>query len=249
MYTETEGIVLKQTKIAAGRRMLVIFSKHYGKISAGTYISERGNNKSALALRPFAYGKYQIRRTGDYYHINGCETISSHYSIGEDIDKFLCASCGMEFTNKLLPEEAEAKKLFVLFSEFLDMMEKRTKKHETLLVGYQLKALALSGSAPLLDSCVMCGSKENLTGFSITDGGTLCEACKALKGNKERLIYETDFDILNVIKFLIQKPLSQLENLALGDSTLEKIKMILKDYAVCHLDIGGLKSEECMNRR
>jgi len=33
------------------------------------------------------------------------------------------------------------------------------------------------------------------------------------------------------------------------DSTLEKIKMILKDYAVCHLDIGGLKSEECMNRR
>lgn len=62
MYAETEGIVLKQIKIPGGRRMLVIFTKRYGKISAGTYISEKGKNRAALALRPFTYGRYQIKR-------------------------------------------------------------------------------------------------------------------------------------------------------------------------------------------
>ena len=249
MYAETEGIVLKQIKIAGGRRMLVVFTKRYGKISAGTSIGEGGKNRAALALRPFTYGKYQINKKGNYYHINGCETMSSHYSIGEDIDKYLCASFGMEFTEKLLPEEAPAPKLFVLLTEFLDMMEKRTKKYETLLVAYQMKALQISGSAPRLDNCVLCGTEDNLTGFSVSDGGIVCESCKTLPDSKERLIYDTKFGIVNVIKFLKQSPLSQLENLALDDDTLEWIKRILKSYIEYHLDISCLKSEECMGHR
>jgi DNA repair protein RecO (recombination protein O) len=249
MYTETEGIVLKQTKIAGGRRMLVIFTKRYGKISAGTSISERGKNRAALALRPFTYGKYQINKTGDNYHVNGCETISSHYSIGEDIDKYLCASYGMEFTDKLLPEEAAAPKLFTLLAEFLTMMEKRTKKYETLLVAYQIKALALNGSSPQLDTCVMCGTGETLTGFSVANGGSVCESCRLSVDDKEQLIYDAGFDIVGVIKFLTQRPLSQLENLALDDGILEWLKRVLRSYIDYHLDINCLKSEEFMGCR
>ena len=32
MFTETEGIILRQTKIAGGRRMVLLFSEKYGKI-------------------------------------------------------------------------------------------------------------------------------------------------------------------------------------------------------------------------
>ncbi len=249
MYAETEGIVLKQIKIAGGRRMLVIFTKLYGKISAGTSISEGGKNRAALGLRPFTYGKYRINKTGDRYHVNGCDTISSHYSIGEDIDKYLCASFSLEFTDKLLPEEAAAPKLFTLLVEFLDMMEKRTKKYDTLLVAYQAKALGLSGSSPKMDDCVLCGAEDNLTGFSIPDGGMICEECRGSAGTdgRERLIYDVKFDIVNVLKFLIQKPLSQFSNLALDDGTLKLTRKILKSYTDYHLDIGCLKSEEYMD--
>ncbi|MDD4367176.1 MAG: recombination protein O N-terminal domain-containing protein, partial [Eubacteriales bacterium] len=60
MYTDTEGIILRQTKTVNGRRMVLLFSKKYGKISAGTGISEKGRSKAALAMRPFAYGRYEI---------------------------------------------------------------------------------------------------------------------------------------------------------------------------------------------
>ena len=50
MLTDTEGIVLRQIKTSYNRRMILLFSKKYGKISAGTSIQEKGRGKSSLAL-------------------------------------------------------------------------------------------------------------------------------------------------------------------------------------------------------
>ena len=118
MYTETEGIVIKQIKTVNGRRMIVLLSKKYGKISAGTSISERGKNKSALALRPFTYGRYEVFKGRESYSINGAETISSFFSIGEDIDKFAAASAALELADRLLEEDQPAAGMFNLLSEF-----------------------------------------------------------------------------------------------------------------------------------
>ena len=92
MYTDTEGIILRQTKTVNGRRMLTLFSLKYGKISAGTGINERSRGKNALAMRPFTHGRYELFKTRDTYNINGAETIHSYYAIGEDVDKYMtCA--------------------------------------------------------------------------------------------------------------------------------------------------------------
>ena len=80
MKFETEGIVLKQIKTVGGRRMIVLLSARYGKISAGSRINEGGRNKSALAMRPFTYGRYQIFKSRDIYNIDSAETISDRPS-------------------------------------------------------------------------------------------------------------------------------------------------------------------------
>lgn len=244
MYTETEGIVLKQTKISGGRRMLVVFSKKFGKISAGTSLNERGKNKTALALRPFTHGKYEMNKVGDTYHINGGDVIRSHYSIGEDVEKYAFASYILELSDKLLPEDAPSLPMFLLLSDFLDMMERRTKKYETLAIAFQIKALKFSGNEPRLDACVSCGAKEDLSGFSVSLGGVLCTKCKSDLDHNERLLYDMEFDIVNILRYIMESPLSDLERLALDDRTLVKLRHILHSYVSFHLDISGLKSEE-----
>lgn len=244
---ELEAIVLRQNKIASGRRMILLFSKAYGIVSAGTSINEGGKNRSAAALRPFAHGKYQIRKTGDKYHINSCYLISSHYDLGSDVDKYMAASMALEFTSKLLPEEAPAPKLFNLLVEFLTYLEKRTKEFEILLMAYQYKTLKLMGCYPNLKTCVYCGSAEKGGGFSIPGGGRLCPTCSAKKDHKERLIYSVGFDIVSVIDFLTETAFSDLEKLTLNEDVLPLLREVLKNYSQCHLDIGCLKSEEFMN--
>ena len=249
MFTETEAIVLKQTKIANGRRMLVLFTKKFGKISAGTSMTERGKGKAALALRPFAQGRYELNKSGHSYHVNSGEVIASHYRLGEIVDKYICASYIMEFTEKLLPEEVQAVPLYLLLVDFLDQMERRSGKYETLVAAFQVKTLRLSGSEPQLARCIDCGAEDRLDFFSVKDGGVLCAECAAGGEAKERLLYEVGFDIVNILKYLTDQPLSAVERLALDDRTLAVLRPLLRNYYAYHLDIGGLKSEELMEVR
>ena len=244
MITESEGIVLKQVKTVGGRRMILLLSKRFGKISAGTSIDEKGKNRAALALRPFTYGKYELNKTGDAFFLNFAETIASHYRIGEDIDKFMTASYVMEFTEKLAPEDMPCPELVTLLVEFLDMIERRNKNFGTLVIAYILKALRISGNAPQLDSCVFCGSTEGLSAFHVSEGGVFCSECGKLPQTNERLIYDVEFDIVKILRYLAENPLHMLEHLALDDKTLEKLWRIMKSYLAYHLDISSLKSEE-----
>lgn len=145
MIIQTEGIILRQVKISGARRMISIFTKNYGKISSGTSITEGGKNKTALALRPFTYGKYELFKGRDYYNIQAAETIKSYYGFGEDIDKYMAACFALELTDKLLLEEEPLPRLFNLLSDFLALLEKRKKAYNTLLIGYEVKLLDLQG--------------------------------------------------------------------------------------------------------
>ena len=102
MITDTEGIVLRQVKAMGGRRMISLFSKKYGKISVGTSINEGGRNKTALAIKAFSYGKYELFKNRDNYNLNNGQVLKSYYGIGEDIDKYMAASYVLEFTDKVL---------------------------------------------------------------------------------------------------------------------------------------------------
>jgi len=243
MYTETEGIILKQIKTVNGRRMIVILSAKYGKISAGTSISERGKNKSALALRPFTHGKYEIFKGRDSYSINGAETINSFYSIGEDIDKFAAASAALELSDRLLEEEQPALGMFRLLSDFLSLLEARKSDFGTLLAGFKIKALVLSGSGMQTDRCVRCGKEEGLKYLSVQDGGLVCGECISSQAALNPLIFEVSDDIINVIRFMQAHPIRSLEKLSVPAEAQSRLSKILRAYYSYHLGIEELKSE------
>ena len=147
MYIQTEGIILRQVKTLNARRMITVFSKNYGKISCGSSISEGGKNKTALALRPFTYGKYELFKGRETYNIQGAETVKSYYGLGEDVDKYMAACYVLELTDKALMEDQPQPKMFMLLLDFLEMLERRKKAYNTLVIGYQLKLLKYQGLA------------------------------------------------------------------------------------------------------
>ena len=243
MYTDTEGIVLRQTKTLNGRRMITLFTKRYGKISAGTSISEGSKTKSALALRPFSYSRYELFKTKDSYNINNAETLKSFFSIGEDIDKYMAASYAVELMDKLLPEEQSSPAMFNLIIKFLECIDTRKKAFGTLLCAYQLKLLSLSGCAPVLGSCVRTGAKEDLCFFSVADGGALCRTAVSPEEQLSPLLFTVSTDIIQAMQYMQTNPLAKLEKLALRPEIEDGIKRILRSYISHHLGIDHLRSE------
>jgi DNA repair protein RecO (recombination protein O) len=213
MIDECEGIVIRQTKILKGRRMILLLTDRFGKISAGTSVSERGKSKSALAVRPFTVGRYQLRRDRGFTNITSGETIKSYFSLAEDYDKFLNASLALELTSKALPEEAPAADIYYALIEFLDMTLRRNRNLTTLTNAYFVKLLEAFGVFPEADN------------FS---------------GNE--LLLDIDSGIVEVLAFLRKNSMSKVEKLALDSEISAKLLRVLIRYAEAHLDIGQLKS-------
>lgn len=264
MITDTEGIVLRQIKTVGGRRMLLLFSRKYGKISVGTSIAEGGKNKSALAIRPFTYGRYEIFKGRESYNLNNAQVQKSYYAFGEDPDKYAAASYALELTERLLTEGLPQPAIFRLLLDFMTALEVRSKKHDTLVLAYMVKLLDALGTMPLLDECVSCGSREALGCFGVSEGGMLCEGCaneirtrsesangqetqKTLKSQayatKEALIYSVNFGIVDILKYFRKEPFAAFEKIALDDRIASRLRQLLKSYIDYHFDIGRLKSE------
>ncbi len=249
MYTDTEGLVFKQVKTANGRRMILLFSKKFGKISAGTNISENGKGKAALAMRPFTYGRYELYKNRELFHINGGEVIKSYFKIGEDVEKYMACSYILEFTEKLLEEGAPAPKLFETLVDFFHIMETRSKKYNTIVLAFTIKALQFTGCMPELKVCVRCSSNEKPEGIDVKNGGILCRECiqKIQNFENESLIFKNSFDIINILQFISENSVKSFEKLALNEDALFYLQKILKTYIAYHLDISNLKSESFIN--
>ncbi len=249
MVGDTEGIVLRQTKAAYGRRMLLIFTRKYGKISVGTSIAEGGKSKSALAIRPFTYGRYEIFKGRDSYSLNNAQVVRSYYGLGEDIDKYMAASYVLELTEKVLTEELPQPAIFRLLLEFLETLEARKSKHDTLVLAYIVKLVGILGAAPVLDRCACCGGELDGNYFSVAEGGMICPSCyqnftkNPQTTANEALIYQTNFGIVDILKYFQKEPLSAFEKIALDDGISQKLGAIMRSYLAYHFDIHKLKSE------
>ena len=68
--------------------MILLFTKKYGKISAGSSISEKGKN-----VRRWPCGLYlrrlRLYKNKEYYNIDSADVKRSFFRIGEDVDKYI----------------------------------------------------------------------------------------------------------------------------------------------------------------
>ena len=246
MIISTEGIVLRQRKIAGNKRIVVIFTRKYGKLSAGTSINEKSRNKAALALRPFTFAEYELYKGRDTYSINSASARRSYYSIGEDLDRFMTASSFIGYLDKVTGEGEPAPALYDLSMEFLESVSRSSRSAETLLLAFIVKSLRLLGVSPELDCCVSCGRKPGETGimqFSVTAGGIICEECANMeKSEGNALIYKPSFDIIDVFRYFQSKPLATFEKVILKDNVRGTIKHILSEYTDRYLGVDVLSS-------
>ena len=257
MYTDTDGIVFRQVKAPAGRRMILIFTRKYGKISVGSSVTEgKGRSKAALAVRPFTYGRYDLFVNRGYYDLNSAEVKKSYYSLGEDLDKYMYASFVLELAEKMLPEEAPQPAMLDLLLAFLASMERKKTGYLTTALAFEVKALSIMGALPVLDRCGVCGRKRDPSAekgkpaaFSVADGGIICRECLKKKAAEEernrtgQLIYTPKFDIVSIIMYFLKKPVSAFDSVVLEKETAGELQRIIREYISYYFDIGNLKSE------
>ncbi|RSX55651.1 DNA repair protein RecO [Bifidobacterium dolichotidis] len=173
-----EGIVLRTTKLGEADRIITLLTRNHGKVRAVAKGVRRTKSRFGARLEPFMRADLLLNEGRTFDSIRQAESISSYAApITADYDRFTAASVIVEIISDLASTEHEpVGAQYMLLAGALNALATAKHAPELIANSYVLRAIALAGWTPRLDSCVVCGRTTDLKYFSVRAGGVMCAA-------------------------------------------------------------------------
>lgn len=175
MFKNSLGIVIRSADYKDYDRILTIFTRDYGKVSANVRGARKQGNPLLAASEMFCCSNYVIYSSKTRASVNQAEVVNSFFNIRSDIKALTVASILTDICDKTAMEDEPNSRLFALLASSLYTLDKGYDPYGTL-VFFIFKALYILGLKPHLDTCVSCG-KPPADKVNISLGGAVCQDC------------------------------------------------------------------------
>ncbi|MBK8229969.1 MAG: DNA repair protein RecO [Candidatus Eisenbacteria bacterium] len=185
---ECEGMVLRSLRYGETSRIVTLFTRAHGKVSAMAKGARETKSPFGSSLEPFCVASYVFyHRTGrDLQFLKSGWTEREYSALWEDAERFLHGAALLEFLDRILLEEEPVPEIYDLAQRALAVLTRAPRERlRELFRAFQLRAAAHLGYAPMLDRCLHCarglpeGEAEmtEVWVFRATEGGALCPNC------------------------------------------------------------------------
>lgn len=173
---QVEAIVLRQRDYREADRIVTLYSREEGKLSALARGTRRPRSRLAAGLQPFAHSRLRLWRGESLDVVTQCEVRGSFPRLRSCLEGMAAATLLAELVDAFSQERDPAPALFALLRGTLEALEQGAG--EGTVHAFILGLLALAGYAPRLARCVYCG--ERVSGpcyFDAVAGGAVCGRC------------------------------------------------------------------------
>jgi DNA repair protein RecO (recombination protein O) len=182
----TPAIVLRVVNYGESDRIVTLFSRDTGRLSALARGARKSQRRFAGGLSLCAVGTAALReRPGaELATLERFDASESHATLGSDLGRLAHAAYAAELVSKLCaPHQAEPA-VFDWLAEFLRLLDGDGASAERLRV-FEIGLLSGLGFAPVLDTCAACGG-DRFSGRAPAEvsfrwdpdrGGAVCTAC------------------------------------------------------------------------
>ena len=241
MFLETEGVVIRQTKYSEADKILTIFTRETGKVSAIAKGSRRPKSPLMGSTEVFCYSEFLMYNGKGLYSVNQGQIIDSFYSLREDIFKLSYATFILELIDSSVLEEEPNEMLFELLVKTLKTLADMDDDYRKLLLAFQIKYISFIGFRPQLANCVeCCGEINKRVRFDILEGGIVCENCFTSNINQ----LNVSRDLVDIMRQLLYTKLEDLEKINTSEEQERKIEEVLIKYITSHIEKKRFKSLE-----
>lgn len=225
MLEKIEGIVLRTQDYGESHKLITIFSKNIGKFTAIARGAKKPKSRMASVTQPFIEGQFLTYISRGLSTIQQAEIENSHRNIREDIVKTIYASYIGEMTTQVLEEKAQELYIYDQFIRTLEWIEIEADPRIPVMM-YELKLFQKAGFAPIVTGCANCGTKENLSGFSIGEGGLICTQCR----HRDPHSVSLPPNVLRLFPLFLQVGLEQVGTISLKEESITLLRQILDAY-------------------
>lgn len=237
---QTEAILLAARDWSSADRVVTLFSREYGIVTAMAYGARKPKSKVGGSLQPFSHLSLAMTAGKGMDAIKQCEIQTAFREIKEDLTRLAYANFIAELTTGLWPERQSEPEVFDSLLSVLHLLAARNPRIAALTGAWHLMVLA--GFQPEYERCVRCGREQKLPAyFSFPDGGSVCNEC-SVPGTLD--FEQSDKDFLDK---LLAIDLNAPGQFVVGAKTLASAEKLLYGFVRYQLE-RPLKSLDFINR-
>ena len=167
-YEKVRGIVIKTIDYLESDKLLTILTFGRGSVLVKAKGVRKKGAKLAYGAQQFFCGDFECVESHDRLILTGVERVYDFSEIASDLDKYYTACHFAEIAAAVIMEDHPDEEMLRMFLNTLHILTKNNINLKLLTSIYEIRTAAHAGFAPVMEECVMCGSREKQHNFLLS---------------------------------------------------------------------------------
>jgi DNA repair protein RecO (recombination protein O) len=228
-YVKTKGIVIKEVNLGEADKIITIFSRRNGKMTAVARGARRPKSRIVAGTQLLCYSDFVLFKGKQMYTVNSSEVLEPFYEIRNNLTNLTYSAHIIDIVFDIIQEDQPATKVLQLFLNTLHMLAKTDKSPELITRIFEIRTLSIIGYAPFVRGCMVCGGGDlNSIAFSFKKCGFICDhgACITQDSFAKSILPGT----AKALYYIVNARMDELFSFNVSPDVLEQLRTISRRY-------------------
>jgi DNA repair protein RecO (recombination protein O) len=233
MFKTLNALVLREVRYKEADRILTLLTDTEGKITAKARGALRKSSRTAAATQQLTYAEMTLFGNRGRWTVNEAVVKEPFEGLRGDMEKLALGAFFAECMEALSVEDQPEPDLLQLGLNCLYALSRDLCAQEKIKAAFETRLMCLSGYAPELGVCPVCGREPEDAALSLDHGCVCCARCGGM-GEKAALGPEA----LAVLRYLGAAPAKQLLFFKISDAALLRLGGASERYLLRRAERG-----------
>ena len=234
MFKTVNALVLREVRYKEADRILTLLTDTEGKITAKARGALRKSSRTAAATQQLTYSEMMLFGNKGRWTVNEAVVKEGFEGLRGDMDRLALGAYFAECAEAFSVEDQPDPALLQLALNCLYALSNGMHPQEHIKAAFELRLMCLSGYAPELSACAVCGREADRPVLSLEHGRLCCRSCASGMGERGEL----DADSLAAMRYIVSAPARQILRFSLGEDSLLHLSDTAERYLLRHAERG-----------
>lgn len=225
MLQKSIGIVLRTQDYGETHKLVTIFTKDIGKITAISRGANKPRSRLSAVSQLFIEAEFLLYIPKGLATLRQGDIISTFRHIRTDLSRTAYAAYIIELTDRIVEEKNPDPYIYAELNRTLHYINNETDYLIPIMM-YEMKLFQKGGFAPIVNRCVNCNQTENFYGFSVQEGGILCERCAPI----DRYAVQLPPSLFRMLAIFLHVELDRVGKIKVKEENITKLRSLFDQY-------------------
>ena len=234
MFKTVNALVLREVRYKEADRILTILTDTDGKLTVKARGALRKSSKTAAATQLLTYSEMTLFGNRGRWTVNEATVKEPFAGLREEMERLALGAYFAECMEAFGVEEQPEPELLQLGLNSLYALSRGLGSQEKIKAAFELRLMCLTGYAPELTACAVCGKEPEEPVLSLEQGRVCCRSCAHQMGERAEL----GSNALEAMRYICAAPPKQMLRFELGEDAVLRLSDASERYLLRRAERG-----------